>query len=184
LKRETLDKLISSTGIIIAALLVALSAALFWAHDFIHTQVHEQLLAQKIEFPPADSPALASLAEVDRVEVSKYAGQELTTGNQAKVFADNYIAAHLKESTGGQTYSELSNASRANPADEKLAGQVQTAFRGETLRGLLLNAYAFDTMALVASYIAYGSLFAAGVLVILAFLGFTHAKAVTAKKRR
>jgi hypothetical protein len=183
LKRETIDKLISTTGIVIAALLVALSAALFWAHNFIHEQVREQLLAQKIDFPPA-GPAIAALPEADRAQVEKYAGQQLVDGNGAKVFADNYIAAHLKESTGDRTYSELSNESRANPTDEKLAGLVQTAFRGETLRGLLLNAYAFDTMALVALYIAYGSLFAAGALVVLAFLGFSHSKAVATKKRR
>ena len=52
----------------------------------------------------------------------------------------------------------MSTKAQANPDDQKLAGQVQTLFRGETLRGLLLNAYAFDTMAKVALIAAWVSL--------------------------
>ena len=55
-------------------------------------------------------------------------------------------ALHLRESLGGKTYSELSSASRADPDDTELADQVQTAFRGETLRGLLLTSFAFWTL--------------------------------------
>ncbi len=164
-------------------LLVVLSGALFWAHNFIHTQVHDQLAEQRINFPPSGSAALAALPEADRTAVSQYAGQQLLTGAQAEVFADHYIGAHLKKATGGKTYAELSSASLANPSDAKLAAQVQTAFRGETLRGLLLNAYAFDTMALVASYIGIGSLLAATILAVLAVLGFGHSK-VASKRRK
>lgn len=34
----------------------------------------------------------------------------------------------------------------ANPTDQKIAGQVATLFKGETLRGLLLNAYGWWTI--------------------------------------
>lgn len=188
--RSTLDKLISSTGLIVAIVLLAASGALFFAHSFIHTQVHDQLAAEKITFPAAGSEGLNALPDSDRAQVSKYAGQQLLTGAQAKVFADNYIAVHLKKIGGGKTYSELSAQSIANPTDTKLAAQVQTVFRGETLRGLLLNAYAFDTMALIANYAAFGALAAGIVLLVLVALGFSHAKQVskkpttkTAKKR-
>ena len=40
----------------------------------------------------------------------------------------------------------LSAAALANPKNTALAEQVQTVFRGETLRGLLLNAYGFWQM--------------------------------------
>jgi hypothetical protein len=34
-----------------------------------------------------------------------YAGQQLTTGPQAKAYADHYIAVHMNEASGGKTYS-------------------------------------------------------------------------------
>jgi hypothetical protein len=43
--------------------------------------------------------------------------------------------------TGGKTYSQLSALSLAQPNNAKLAGLVNTVFKGETLRSMLLNAY-------------------------------------------
>lgn len=173
--RSALDKLISWTGIVLAIVLFAASAALFWAHGFIHSQVYTQLATEKISFPAANTTALTSLPAADRAKVSQYAGQQLVTGAQAEVFADHYIALHLREIGGGQTYSQLSAKSLAQPTNAALAAQVQTVFRGETLRGLLLNAYAFDTMATVALYAAIGALVGGLVLLLLAVLGFRHA---------
>ena len=42
---------------------------------------------------------------------------------------------------GGKTYSQLSAESLAQPSNAKLAGVVDTVFKGETLRSMLLNAY-------------------------------------------
>ena len=70
----------------------------------------------------------------------------MTTGAQAEVYADHFIANHLTEIGGGQTYAQLSAKSLAAPKNTALAAQVQAMFRGETLRGLLLNAYAFGTV--------------------------------------
>lgn len=185
MNRSALDKLISSTGLIVAIALLAASAGLWYAHSFIHSEVHNQLSAQKIIFPAAGSKQLDALPAKDKDQVSKYAGQQLTNGAQAKVFADNYIAVHLQNIGGGKTYAELSSASLADPDNAKLAGQVNTVFRGETLRGMLLNAYAFDTMATVANIAAYGAFAASILLFILAALGFNHAKQVqTSTKKR
>jgi len=174
MNRSTLDKLIASTGLIIAIVLLMASGGLFYAYNFVHTQVSTQLANEKITFPAADSKAMIALPEPDKTEVSKYAGQQLLTGFQAETFADHYIAVHLKEIGGGKTYAELSAASIADPSNAALASKVQTVFRGETLRGLLLNAYAFDTMAFVAKVAAFGSLVAGTILLILAALGFYH----------
>jgi hypothetical protein len=182
MNRATLDKLISSTGLLLAALLLAASGALFWTYSFIHSQVHDQMAAEKIYFPDAGSAGLNALPQPDRDKVAQYAGQQLLTGSQAEVFADHYIKVHLKTIGGGKTYSELSAASIADPANAKLAGQVQTLFRGETLRGMLLNAYAFDTMAVVARYAAWGAMIAGVALILLSIFGFRHAK--IAGKRR
>jgi hypothetical protein len=134
-------------------------------------------------FPGENNPGLSALPADDKAAVSQYAGQQVVSGAQAKVFADNYIAAHLKNIGGGKTYSELSAASLANPTDQKLSAQVQTVFRGETLRGLLLNAYAFDTMAMVAQIAAFGAFVVGALLLILSALGFYHAGRVKAKRR-
>lgn len=182
MNRSSLDRLISSTGLIIGIVMLLASGVLWYAHDFVHTQVHDQLAEQRITFPAAGTPAITSLPTADQAQVSKYAGQQLLSGAQAKVFADNYIAVHLEEAAGGKTYSELSDAARLDPTNVKLNGQVQTTFKGETLRGLLLNAYAFDTMALVALLVAYGALVAGTLLIVLACLGYYHAGSVTVRK--
>src|SRR4029079_4381180 len=107
--RSTLDRLISSTGVIVAVVLLAASGGLFYAHSFIHSQVHSQLEAQKIMFPPAGSESLAALSPADQAAVSKYAGEQLVTGAQAQAFADHFINAHLKNIGGGKTYAQLSS---------------------------------------------------------------------------
>ncbi|HEY1063810.1 MAG TPA: hypothetical protein VGE30_00765 [Candidatus Saccharimonadales bacterium] len=181
--RSKLDKLISSTGLVVAAVLLLVAGAMWWAQDFIHSQVADQLSAQRITFPAAGSEQLNALSDEDKDAVDDYAGQALTTGAQAKVYADNYIGAHLQNIGGGKTYAELSTASMANPTDQALAGKVQTVFKGETLRGLLLNAYAFDTMATVARFASIVAVAGAALLVALSLLGFRHAGAAKSKRR-
>jgi hypothetical protein len=176
MNRTTLDRLLAAGGLAMAAVLLVAGALLTWAHNFVHDEVHSQLAAQKIYFPPKGSEALAS-PEIGP-HLNKYAGQQLVTGAQAKAYADHFIAVHLKEMTGGQTYAQLSTKSLANPDDQQLAGQVQTLFRGETLRGLLLNAYAFDTVASVALIAAIVAYIGAALMAVLAVLGFIHARRV------
>ena len=143
---------------------------LFWGNSFIHNQISTELTSQQIVFPPAHSAAITSLPSADAAAMSAYAGQKLTTGDQAQVYANHFIGVHLKEIAGGQTYAQVSSKSLANPTDTKLAAQVQTLFRGETLRGLLLNAYGWWTIGTYALYAAIGLAVAAGaVLVALAF---------------
>ena len=108
--------------------------------------------------------------------MQQYAGQQLTTGAQAEVYADHFIAVHLKEIGGGQTYAQLSAKAQANPDDAKLAGQVATMFKGETLRGLLLNAYAFGTMGTIAGIAAIAAFVAGAVMLLLSGLGLMHAR--------
>ena len=85
-----------------------------------------------------------------------YGGQQLTTGEQAKVYASSFIGVHLSEVAGGQTYAQVSSKAQANPTDAKLAGQVNTLFKGETLRGMLLNAYGWWTIGTYALFAAIG----------------------------
>ena len=105
-----------------------------------------------------------------------YGGQQLTTGAQAEVYADHFIASHLKAIGGGKTYSQLSAEAIAQPGNAALAAQVNTVFKGETLRGLLLNAYAFATMGTIAGIAAIAAFIAAAIMLILSGLGLAHAR--------
>jgi hypothetical protein len=180
MNRSFLDRLISAMGAIVGVVLLAAAALLFFAHSYVHGQVTDQLKEQQITFPAAGSQAITSLPQADQAEITKYAGQTMTNGAQARAFADHYIKAHLSEVANGQTYSQVSAKALANPDNQQLAGQVQTLFRGETLRGLLLNAYAWDTMATVALIAAWISLAAGVLLLLLAVFGLRHAR-TTAK---
>ena len=51
---------------------------------------------------------------------------------------------------------------------------MATLFKGETLRGMLLNAYAFGKMGTIAGIAAVVSFVTAGVLLVLSMLGFAH----------
>ena len=177
INRAAADRVISFAGLLIAVGLLFASVALIWTSSFIHSQVSNQLTPQRIFLPEADSPAFKALSEEDQAAIKPYAGQQVTTGAQAAVFANNYIAAHIQNIGGGKTYSELSTISRANPEDTAAAAKVESVFRGETLRGTLLTAYAFDTISVVAKIAAYVAAALAGVFILLSFLGFHHAKA-------
>lgn len=146
---------------------------LTWASIFIGGQVHDQLAAQKIVFPAADSPAVAG---PEFAAMRRYGGQQLVTGAQAETYANHFIAVHLSEVGHGQTYAQVSTALQADPTDKKLQAESATLFQGNTLRGLLLNAYAFGTMARLAMIGAVVAFAAAGLLLVLAALGLGHAR--------
>ena len=171
MRRTTFDALLTVAGLGLAIILLIAGGLLTWGHNFTTTQVHNQLAAQKIYFPPSNSPAIKA---PQFAAMHQYAGQQLTTGPQAEVWADHFIANHLKVIGGGKTYSQLSAESLAQPANTKLAAQVDTVFRGETLRGLLLNAYAFWKVGQIAGIAAIVSFAGAALMLILSIFGFVH----------
>ena len=89
---------------------------------------------------------------------------------------------HLQEIGGGKTYSQLSSEAMALPkgsAEYTAAeAQVQTVFQGTTLRGLLLEAYAFWKMGQIAFWAAMACFAAAAVMLVLTILGFLHLRKV------
>jgi hypothetical protein len=176
MQRRTLDAILTMGGLILMIVLVVSGSLLTWGYKFADNNVHDQLAAQKIFFPPKGSDALKP--EEIGPFLNQYAGQQLTTGKQAQAYADHFIAVHVKEIAGGKTYSQVSAASLADPTNQKLVGQANTLFKGETLRGLLLNAYAFWKMGQIAKWGAIASFFLAGVMLILTILGFRHLRKV------
>jgi len=188
MKRRTIDRVVSLIGLGLSVFLFVTAALLNWGFNFANKSVTEQLSAQKISFPAADSDGLKNLPDEDRAIIEQYAGLQLTTGKQAKAYADHYIGVHVKGIAGGKTYSEVSGEalavsaqSRANPGDTELAakaatlmGQRQTLFMGETLKGLLGFTYAFWQIGQIAMYAMWAALVGGVLMLVLSILGFLH----------
>jgi hypothetical protein len=163
MRRNKFDKLLGTAGVSLGVILLAVGGLLVWGSSYIHNQVTNQLAAQKVYFPPASAfahPKAGTEITPSMIpSVSQYAGQQLLTGPQAEVYADHFIAVHLQEIGAGKTYSQLSAESMAHPTNAALAGQVQTVFRGDTLRSMLLNAFSWwkvSQIAYIASLISFG----------------------------
>jgi hypothetical protein len=174
MRRRTFDALATMAGVVLAVVLAIGGGLLLWGHSVISNDVHTQLSAQKIVFPPANSAPIKELPAADAAAMNAYGGQLMTTGAQAQAYADHFIAVHLSKIGGGQTYSQLSAKSLAQPKNTALAQQVQTLFRGETLRGLLLNAYGWWQMGQIMLISAIVAFCAAGLFLILSGLGIWH----------
>lgn len=179
MKRRTFDVIASMIGLGLAALLIVAGGLLTWASTFVHDQVHDQLAAQQIYFPKADDEGIAA---PEFAPMHKYAGEQLVTGQQAEVYANYYILNHLKEMPLGGVYSKLSAASRANPDNTDLSNAVATSFKGTTLRGMLLNAYAWDKTGTIAGDAAIVAWVGAGLMALLGTLGLWHARRVPEDK--
>jgi hypothetical protein len=171
MRRRTFDLLASIAGLILALVMVVVAILFQQNASFAKDNVRDQLRAQNVFFPPADA---LSEEEAAIDAVADRAGTQVVDGDDAEVYANDYIGLHLEGIAGGKTYSEASTESRANPDDEELAGQVQTLFRGETLRGLLLTSFAFWTLGEKAQQLAYVFFLGAFVFLVLSVLGFLH----------
>jgi hypothetical protein len=174
MRRRTFDALATVTGVILTVILAVAGALLLWGHSFVNTEVANQLSSQKIEFPTTTNPEFKALPKADAAAMGKYAGQLMTNGAQAETYADHFIAYHLTLIGGGKTYSQLATESLAQPKNTALAGQVQTVFRGTTLRSMLLEAYGFWKMGQIALIAAWAALIGAGLMLILSFFGLYH----------
>jgi uncharacterized membrane protein YtjA (UPF0391 family) len=127
----------AATGMIIVGALALIAG--FYTRDV----VHDQLAPQQIFFPEE--------GEELPPELNQYAGEQVDTGAEAKAYADDYIGAHLEGIGGGKSYSQVSGEFMQDPNNKELAEQRQTMFMGETLRGLLLNAWGWGTIATLAT---------------------------------
>jgi hypothetical protein len=161
----------AALGLIIAGILALIGGG------YAHNVVHDQLAPQQISFPAKGKELPANL--------NQYAGQKVDTATEAKAYANDFIGLHLKGIAGGKTYSQVSAAFMANPKNAELGQQRQTLFMGETLRGLLLSAWGWGTIATIATLagivlIGLGGLLLA-VPVLAAVTGRRRVPATTAR---
>jgi hypothetical protein len=176
MRRRTFDFLTTAVGGGLTIVLLVAAGLLMWGYSFANDNVRDQLSAQQIYFPAAGSDALKS-PEIGPY-LNQYAGQQLTNGAQAKAYADHFIAVHLTEAAGGKTYAQVSTAAQADPKNTTLQAQANTLFKGEALRSMLLQAYAFWKIGQIALYAAIASLTLAGLMLILTVLGIVHLRRV------
>ena len=167
------SRLFAIAGFTLSAILLIAGGLLLWGSAYVHNTVQSQLAAQQIYFPPqaafAHPKAGTEITPSMIPSVSQYAGQQLLTGQQAEAYADHFIAVHIANMTGGKTYSQLSAESLAQPANTKLAAEVNTVFKGEALRSMLLNAFGWWKVSQI-TFIAAIVAFAAGGLGLLGSL--------------
>lgn len=144
MRRRTLDYLLSWIGAVLTASLFVAGIGMFIGYSFTSSQVKSQLIEQKVFFPKSTQSDYRHLAGA---HLTQYAGKQVLTGSEAEIFADKIIAVDTKMISGGKTYAEFSAASLADPSNAALKNQMELVFRGDTLRGLLLNAYASGSSA-------------------------------------
>jgi hypothetical protein len=187
MSRKVFDVLASTGGLILVVVLLVAGGLLLWGHSFVNSNVHSQLARQDITFPSAAAfahPKPGSEITAAMIpSVSKYAGQQLLTGPQAEAYADHFIAIHLSEMPYGGVYAKISGASIAAPNNAGLKALEQTSFQGTTLRGLLLEAYAFSEIGLIMLWGAIASFVLAALMFALVGFGFVHARSTSADER-
>ena len=195
-KRRTIDAVLIAVGVVAAVVFTVAGSLLTWGSNFSKDYVKKELTSQKISFPDA-----AALTEDGRTDLVKWAGHKVDTGEEAEAYA-SFINGHLQATADGATYSELGTPQRAARAAvtaakeankpqaeidalqktvDDITAQRNTLFTGETLRGLLLSAFAWSKVGVIAGFAAIGAFIAAAVTAVLVVLGaFHHHKAVKA----
>jgi hypothetical protein len=185
MRRKTFDTLLTFGGVVLTAVLLVAGVLLMWGHNFAQSDVHSQLAQQEITFPTASQLAHPDGKEITvamQKTLGQYAGQPLTTGPEAKAYADDFIAVHLSEMPYHGVYSQVSAAAQAQPNNTQLKSLDSTVFQGTTLRGLLLEAYAFSEFGLIAQIASICSLILAGIMAILTGFGFWHLRRVSPRE--
>ena len=196
MRRRTFDTLMTTGGAMITIVLLVAGTLLLVGYNFANDNVKTQLSAQKIFFPEKGSEGLKD-PKIGPY-LNKFAGQQLTTGAQAQAYADHYIAVHVAASSDGKTFAQLGDVQRglrgeiaaakakSDPSvatlETKLADVTatrETVFKGESLRGMLLNAYAFWKVGQIAFVGAIAAFAGAVVMAILTILGFWHLRHVS-----
>jgi hypothetical protein len=183
MKRRTFDRILTMVGVGLSVFLFVAAALMNWGYSFTNDTVKSQLSAQKITMPAATNNSKEAAATTEFFKNN--GGKFMLDGKQAQMYADHYIAFHL---SGMPTYAEASTANRAaqgalsaDPANVTLkskadssAAIVETVFKGESLRGMLLNAYAFWQIGQIAKIGALASLVGGILLLILSIAGWVH----------
>ncbi len=147
---------------------------LIWGHSAVTSQVRNELVAQKINFPDRNDRLVTALPAADATAVSKYSGQLITNGTQAEVYADHLMPAQLRGIAHGLTYDQVNSKLATAGRDRNLFIQAAVLFREQTIQGGLLNAYGYSRIAqimLIGAFLSFGGV---AVLLLLAAFGLAR----------
>jgi hypothetical protein len=204
MQRKVFDRLASGVGAALVVILLIAGGLLVWGHSFASSNVHNQLAQQQIYFPKQSeiNAVKTQYAKGGQKAVTDpefpnaalmipalepYAGQQVLTGKEAEVYANDFIGQHLYAMPLHGVYSQVSGAARtAKPGSKQattLAALETTVFQGTTLRGLLLEAYGFGTISVIMFWASIVSFIGAAVLLVLTGLGIMHGNRVSAEER-
>ena len=175
--------MVTLVGVGLSVFLFVAAALMNWGYSFTNNTVKTQLQAQQITMPGATQNAKEDASTTAFFKDN--GGKLMLNGKQAQMYADHYIAFHLSSMP---TYAAASTASRAaagalaaDPTNADLkskadstAATVETVFKGESLRSMLLNAFAFWQIGQIAKIGALASLVGGLLLLILSIAGWVH----------
>ena len=178
-------KLFEIGGIVAGLVLVLFGAAAIYMGVDGRSTVRDSLRQEEITFGAADDPAVAKYA-------SQWADEQVTTGTQARAFAQ-VIHEHALEGSGGLTYSQMGRFIAAddpeNPAGTSDEAAALKDEQGNPVsnsnRNTWVTATALST-ALNVSYMAEQmALFGivVGIALLLSGIGFVILALVTIRRR-
>jgi hypothetical protein len=183
----TLRKILEYGGMLAGVVLIAFGIGSLWLSIYARSTVTDELSREQIVGSEDMSPSTiqAGIAEAGLTDVSApscdVAGEEITTGSEARCFSQ-YMRIHALESSGGLTYAQMGRFLAAddpeNPAGTSDAAAALTDEEGNPVANQARNTWVTETAlstALNQSYMASQlALFGivVGIALILAGIGF------------
>lgn len=164
---------------------------------YAHGYVSDQLSQEKITMPA--EAGYKTLPQASQDALKPFAGQAMTTGDEAQAYANHYIWEHMnaacaavKDANGNSvpaipadkcTYAGVGGVvSATTDATQKAAYSAvrNTLFQGDTLRTSLLTAYAFWLVGSIAIWVAVAAFVIGAALLALSFTVFKSKAAAAA----
>jgi len=186
-------------------ILAGASGFLFYEGNFVTGMVKDQLTAQQVFFPTPDQIKTGGALDPAEFpqEIRDQAGNQVIDGNQARIYAQDFLGKHLQTVAGGSTYASigtkitaanaaLAAASKTDPNYATLQANVATLnaekttlFTGEMLRATLLNSWGWWTLGAYTTYAGIGLLVAAfaalGTLIFELFIAVRKRESIKVK---
>ena len=119
MNKEIRWRIISLQAMLVIILMGA-SGFLFYEGSFVTNMVKDELTAQQVFFPTADQIKTGGALDPAEFpqEIRDQAGNQVTDGNQARIYANDFLGKHLQGVAGGLTYASIGG--KTNPQQPEL----------------------------------------------------------------
>src|ERR1700693_2955936 len=107
-------------------ILAGASGFLFYEGSFVTNMAKTELTAQQVFFPGADQIKAGGALDPAECpqEIRDQAGNQVTDGNQARIYANDFLGKHLQGVAGGLTYASIGG--KISAANAALAATPKT----------------------------------------------------------